>query len=81
MKASFVIVNYNRKDELLLTVSKTKDIIGSNFEDYEIIIVDNASVDGSATAIKNQHPDTLLIENKINIGTPAWNIGFAKAKR
>lgn len=80
MKASFVIVNYNRKDELLLTVSKTKDIIGSNFEDYEIIIVDNASVDGSATAIKNQHPDTILIENKINIGTPAWNIGFAKAK-
>ena len=80
MKASFVIVNYNRKNEVLLTVSKTKEIIGSNFENYEIIIVDNASTDGSAVAIKSQHPDVILIENQVNIGAPAWNIGFTKAK-
>jgi len=80
MKASFVIVNYNRKDEILLTISKTKDIIKYDRENFEIIIVDNASTDGSASAIKNQYPDIVLIENKVNIGAPAWNTGFEKAK-
>ncbi|MDB5111951.1 MAG: glycosyltransferase [Mucilaginibacter sp.] len=80
MKASFVIVNYNRKDEILLTISKTKALPDFNTADYEIIVVDNASTDGSANAIKNQHPDILLVENEINLGAPAWNIGFEKAK-
>jgi GT2 family glycosyltransferase len=80
MKASFVIVNYNRKDELLLTISKTKDIIRTVDHQFEIIIVDNASVDGSVDAVRSQHPDVVLIANEENIGAPAWNIGFAKAK-
>lgn len=80
MKASFVIVNYNRKDELLLTISKTKEIIKNASKDYEIIIVDNASTDGSSNAIKLQHPDVILLENQVNIGAPAWNAGFSKAK-
>ncbi len=80
MKASFVIVNYNRKDEILLTISKTKDIIKFDPENFEIIIVDNASTDGSADAIKDQYSDITLIESKVNIGAPAWNIGFARAK-
>lgn len=80
MKASFVIVNYNRKDEVLLTISKTKDIIKFDPDNFEIIIIDNASTDGSAAAIKDQYPDIILIENDVNIGVPAWNIGFARAK-
>lgn len=80
MKASFVIVNYNRKDELLLTISKTKEIIKTASGEFEIVIVDNASVDGSADAVKLQHPDVVLIENPVNTGAPAWNLGFAKAK-
>ncbi len=80
MRGSFVIVNYNRKDELLLTISKTKDVIINDPTAYEIIIVDNASTDGSAAAVKAQHPDVILIENEVNIGAPAWNAGFAKAK-
>lgn len=78
MKASFVIVNYNRKDELLLTIAKTKEIINS--KEYEILIVDNASSDGSASAVKSQYPEVTLIESNINLGVPAWNLGFAKAK-
>jgi len=80
MKASFVIVNYNRKDELLITISKSKDLIKENPSEYEIVIVDNASTDGSAAAIKTQHPNIVLIENKLNMGVPAWNAGFEKAK-
>ncbi|MGI4805066.1 MAG: glycosyltransferase family 2 protein [Janthinobacterium lividum] len=79
MNVSFVIVNYNRKNELLETIGKTKELIKDNL-DYEIVIVDNASSDGSAEAVKVNHPDVVLIENKINTGAPAWNEGFDKAK-
>lgn len=79
MKASFVIVNYNRKDELLITIEATKRVINSVGE-CEIIAVDNASTDGSTMAIKHLHPDVVLIENPVNTGAPAWNLGFEKAK-
>lgn len=80
MRASFVIVNYNRRDELLLTISKTKELIKDNAAAYEIVIVDNASTDGSAEAVKEKFPDVVLLEKKVNIGAPAWNDGFAAAK-
>jgi GT2 family glycosyltransferase len=37
-------------------------------KDYEIIVVDNASSDGTVTWLKNDRPDVQLIENKINRG-------------
>jgi GT2 family glycosyltransferase len=80
LKASFVLVNYNRKDELMITLAKTKEIISYSPQDFEIVVVDNASVDGSAEAVKANYPDVVLIENKVNTGAPAWNLGFEKAK-
>lgn len=80
MKASFVIVNYNRKEEILKTISNTKDYINNNLTDFEIIIVDNGSKDGSSAAIKETFPEVTLIQNPENSGAPAWNLGFAKAK-
>lgn len=79
MRASFVILNYNRKDELLLTITKTKELIKDR-PDYEIVVVDNASVDGSADAVKEVFPDVVLVRKPENIGAPAWNEGFEKAK-
>ncbi|MVN22607.1 glycosyltransferase family 2 protein [Mucilaginibacter arboris] len=80
MKASFVLVNYNRKDEVLITIAKSLELVKNNLNDYEIVIVDNASTDGSAAAINSTYPDVVLIENKVNTGAPAWNLGFEKAK-
>ena len=79
MRASFVIVNYNRKAELLVTISRTKALIKNN-PDFEIVIVDNASTDGSAEAVEKHYPDVVLIENPVNTGAPAWNLGFQQAK-
>jgi GT2 family glycosyltransferase len=45
--ASFVIVNYNRKEELLITLTKTKELIKTIALDFEIVVVDNASIDGA----------------------------------
>jgi GT2 family glycosyltransferase len=80
MKASFVIVNYNRKEEILLTLTKTKKTIDETPGEFELIVVDNASTDGSAAAIKEKFPYVVLIENPVNTGAPAWNLGFEKAK-
>jgi GT2 family glycosyltransferase len=80
MTASFVIVNYNRKDEILLTILKTKETIKHIPVEFELIVIDNASTDGSAAAIKEKFPDVVLIENPVNTGAPAWNIGFERAK-
>ena len=46
----------------------------------EIIVVDNASHDGSARKLKRQFPEVILIENEMNLGyTGGNNVGMAAA--
>lgn len=63
---SIIIVSWNTKDLLDKCVSSiyqhTKDI------DYEIIISDNGSLDGSLEMIKKKYPEIILIENNENLG-------------
>ena len=76
MKASFIILNYNRKNEVLLTISKTKELVKDQPAKYEIIVIDNFSSDGSARAIKERFPDIILIERTENNGIARWNDVF-----
>lgn len=73
---SVVIVNYNGKEFLkqcLLTLSKT------NYPNYKVVIVDNASTDGSLTEIRNSFgsdPRITVVENSKNLGhAEGCNIG------
>ncbi|MGE5812065.1 MAG: glycosyltransferase [Ignavibacteria bacterium] len=79
MDLSIIIVNYNVKEfiqNLLHSIFKA----GCNLK-YEIIIIDNASDDGSADFIKEKFPNINLISNKKNLGFgKANNIGLAAAK-
>ncbi|QJD96567.1 glycosyltransferase [Mucilaginibacter robiniae] len=79
MKLSFVILNYNREKELLTTIQKTKQLMADK-DDYEIIVVDNASPDNSVAAVKKQFPDVIIVERKVNNGVAGWNDGFEVAK-
>ncbi len=45
----------------------------------EVIVVDNASDDGTGDAVQEKHPDVRLIRNPKNLGAPGWNSGFAAA--
>jgi GT2 family glycosyltransferase len=79
MKISFVILNYNREQELLITIAKTLALMtGRN--DYEIIVVDNASSDQSVAAVSTTFPEVRLIQRSQNNGIAGWNDGFAVAK-
>ncbi|MGC9977260.1 MAG: glycosyltransferase, partial [Syntrophales bacterium] len=66
MDISIIIVNRNTRDLLqncLESIYKTiRDI------SYEIIVVDNASQDGSAAMLQEKYPGVRLIQNEENRG-------------
>jgi len=76
---SIIIVNYNVKEflqNLLQSIEKASSNISK-----EIIIIDNASDDGSVDVIKEKFPSIKLIQNKDNIGFGrANNQGLSIAK-
>jgi len=65
MKISIVILNYNAGELLEKCISS---ILKSNYKNFEIILVDNASKDESHKECKNKFPKIKLIENKENLG-------------
>ena len=76
-KVSIVILNYNAGDLLEKCISS---IIKSEYENFEIILVDNASEDQSHKKCKEKFPEILLIENKENVGyCQGNNVGLEKA--
>lgn len=77
---SIVIVNYNVRHFLVKCLESIYKSKRNNFE-VEVIVVDNASVDGSAAVIKDAYPQVILIENSLNVGfAKANNQGFQIAK-
>ena len=76
---SIIIVNYNVKEflkNLLHSIHKATQNLS-----IEIIVVDNASDDGSVEMIKEKFPDVILITNEKNLGFgKANNIGLKKAR-
>ena len=66
---SILIVSYNTREMTLACISSAFEQTRSSFE---IIVVDNASSDGSADAIENDFPSVRLIRSRTNLG-------FAKA--
>ncbi len=65
MIISIIIPHWNGIDVLSECLESLKK---STYKDKEIIVVDNASSDGSQEWIKENHPDIILIENDQNYG-------------
>ena len=63
---SIIIVNYNVKEFLQNLIHSIAKAV-KNFQS-EIIIIDNASQDGSVEYIKEKFPTVTLIENEVNVG-------------
>jgi len=76
MEISFIIVNWNTKDLLRGCLDSIAKTVGSL--SHEIIVVDNASSDGSADMLAREYPSVRLIANSENRGFGAANNqGFA----
>ena len=75
---SIIILNYNAGNLLLDCVDSIQN---TNYENYEIIVVDNNSKDNSHLECAKKFPNICLIENKENFGyCEGNNIGIRKAK-
>jgi len=79
MDISVVIVNWNTKAFVLDCIQSIRS--RSQGLQIEIIVVDNASQDGSPEAIRQQFPEVHLVENSTNCGFARGNnIGMARAR-
>ena len=65
---SVVILNYNRKDELRRTLT---DVLAQEGLTPEVVVVDNASADGSQAMVRAEFPSVRLLALPENIGIRA----------
>ena len=79
MDVSVIIVNYNTKN---LTIQCLKSIFEKTKNvEFEVIVIDNASSDGSSTTITKSFSQVKVIESDVNSGFGrANNIGAKRAK-
>ncbi|MCS7266097.1 MAG: glycosyltransferase [Armatimonadetes bacterium] len=74
---SVIIVNWNTREHLRQCLRSLLGIgdwgSGTGETDFEVIVVDNASVDGSAEMVQSEFPQVKLIANGCNVGYAAAN--------
>ena len=74
---SVIIVNWNRREDVIETLQKLKHV---NYKNIEIIVVDNGSSDGSSNALLEKFPSINLIALPNNIGCEDGNnVGILNA--
>lgn len=75
---SIVNVTWNGKEFLKKYLPSFNNL---NYPNYEVIIVDNASSDGSVDFVKKEYPEFKIIENQTNLGTAQGsNVAIEKAR-
>lgn len=76
IKLSIIILSFNTKDLLVQTIDSI-----SLKKDWEIIVVDNGSTDGSPEIIETNYPHFKLIRSAKNLGFAAGNnLGIKRAR-
>src|SRR2546425_4028391 len=72
-----VVVTFNTRDLLLQALQSVYDDAQRAGRSHRVIVVDNASSDGTAAAVREAFPSVHLIENSTNVGlAPALNQGL-----
>ncbi len=75
---SVIIVSFNTRELILACLRSVFASRGAG--EIEVIVIDNASNDGSRDAIRKEFPSVEIIENRHNMGfSAASNIGLEKA--
>jgi GT2 family glycosyltransferase len=69
-RITIVVITMNRRDEVLASLSR---------HEAEVILVDNASTDGTAEAVRAALPHVRVVRMAHNAGAQARNVGVALA--
>jgi GT2 family glycosyltransferase len=72
MKISVVILNWNGKKYIEKCLDSVSELRIMNYE-LRIIVVDNASSDGSGDLIEQKYKDIKVLKNKENLGYAGGN--------
>jgi len=73
-----LIVTWNRRDDVLETIDS---VYSQAYRDFEIIVVDNGSEDGTVGTIASRYPEVRLVALENNVGASrARNFGIEIAR-
>ena len=75
-KVSVVFLAYNRREEVATSLTKVLEELDYPQDRLEIIVVDNASTDGTAEMLRERFPSVMVIRNPVNVGVSGWNVGL-----
>jgi hypothetical protein len=76
-RVTVVIVNYNRCDDLREALFSIK---AQDYPHREIVVVDNASQDGSRRMLAKEFPEVRMLALSENIGMDGYSLGFRQAR-
>ena len=75
---SVIIVSYNSRDDLGECIPS---LVGQDYSDFEVIVVDNNSVDETVSFVEKNFPQIKVIKNKDNYGcAKGYNIGIGASR-
>lgn len=77
-KVSIIVLNWNGKHYLERCLSS---VLEQTYPDFEVVLVDNASTDGSVEFVRERFPEVRIIHNEENLGFAAGNNVAIKATR
>lgn len=70
---SIIVLSFNRRDVLRRTLERLRPITANIAGGGEIVVVDNASADGSADVVEAEFSGVRLLRLKKNVGVAAFN--------
>jgi len=77
VQASIIIVNWNGKHLLKECLDS---VFSQSYKDFEVILVDNGSTDGSVEFVKKNYPQVKIVQNKSDVGyARGCNVGVKAA--
>jgi protoporphyrinogen oxidase/GT2 family glycosyltransferase len=72
-----VVLTYNHYED---THECLDSVFASEYNDLQVVLVDNGSSDGTPEKVRQHFPQVQVIENEQNLGVPAgYNMGFKTA--
>ena len=74
------ILSFNRREQLAITLETLQERLDWPADRLEIIVVDNASTDGTPDMLRERFPQVRLIESGGNLGIAGWNLAFAAGR-
>ncbi len=69
-RVSILILTWNTCQEVLTCVEHA---LASEYPSYEVVVIDNASRDGTSAAVRQRYPNVTLLQNSENLGYAGGN--------